>query len=126
MAHDLLQVPDHGPAAGDEHLAPEIDRSVGCQLVETGLSVSGEQVHVGPAVQRLDRGPEHLRPRECAQVRRVVLWPQRWEHPFERAIHPGDTARLLFETQIQEIERRGAPAHDDDVLPRELRSVAQR
>ena len=33
----------------DLHLAPEVDGSVGCQRVETGLPVAGEQVQVGIA-----------------------------------------------------------------------------
>ena len=44
VARNVLQVLDHGPTTRDEHLVPEVDRFVGCQLVETRLFVAGAQI----------------------------------------------------------------------------------
>ena len=104
-------------------------RSIGLSGVSssmTRLLVPGAKVLVDPLVQRRDRGAEHLHPRKCTQVRRVVLPAQRGEHPLERAIDPGDAERPPFEAQIEEVVRRGPRPHDDHVLAGELGRVAQR
>ena len=122
----MRQVLDHAATAGDEHRVPEVDGPVGRQLVETRLLVPGSEVLVGSLVHGRDGRAEHLHPRHGAQVRRVVLPAQRGEHPLDRAIDPGDAERSLFEAQVEEVERRGAPPHDDHVLAGELGGVAQR